>query len=97
MGEVLADVDDDDHLRCGEGEEEPPAPAEVHDAQTVDALAGEAVAGGVAADPFEGLDGSHERRSDAAPESPGGLATGGGPGDPESLGRGQSCALAMNS
>jgi hypothetical protein len=97
VGEVLADVDDDGDLGFGEGEEESPSTPEVHHAEPLDARAGEAVAGGVAADPLEGLDGGREGGSGAAPQSRRGLATGRRPGDTESLGGCQSCALVTNS
>jgi hypothetical protein len=96
LGEVLADVDDDGNLWLGEGEEQAPFSPEVDDAESVDALAGQAVAGGVASDALQRLDGGHERGLDATPQSAGGLATERCPADPEP-GRGQRSALERSS
>ena len=50
MGKVLADIDDDGNVWLGEGEEQAPFSPEVDDAQPVDAVAREAIAGGVTSD-----------------------------------------------
>lgn len=96
VGKVLADVDDDGGPCLGEGEEQAPWSPEVDDAEPVDALAGETVAGGVTSDAFQRLDGRQERGLDATPQSAGGLATERRPADPEP-GRGQRSALDRSS
>jgi hypothetical protein len=50
VGKVLADIDDDGNVWLGEGEEQAPFSPEVDDAQPVDAVAREAIAGGVTSD-----------------------------------------------
>jgi hypothetical protein len=83
-------------LWLGEGEEQAPFSPEMDDAEPVDALAGEAVAGGVTSDALQGLDRCHERGFDATPEPAGGLATQRRPADPEP-GCGQRSALDRSS